>query len=422
MNLPDLTRPTLDWTVAQCRRAAILCTAICLPVAIGLALVYDSIFFQSDTPNYLLLATGQPAMMPFASRQLGPLIVRGLIHLGITLQTAYFLEGTVAMLLLFATVLYFLLRSGAPRFMFAAIFGMVFWAWQYNALVMPDLLYAALLCIFLLLLDRQRFLLAGLMMLPLAVSRESTLLTLAVYLVAGWRRLRLTESVTAIASMVAGILIVKRLTANALPNNEHISPFLYLLAKMPWALLKNFLGLYPWSNVYPECEVPRFQMALHLGPVHAVGICRFEPYPPLLLLFYCLSSFGLLPLLFLALRRLRKPLAPTENSSRADFLVRFCVVYGVLSFAIAGLLGETFQRLFAYSWPVFLIALPILLTRARATFLSNRAALVFLTIHLLLSWCQFRTSLIQLIPIEIVFWIAGYVLLRRTLIAAPVPA
>src|SRR6202034_3085873 len=114
----------------------------------------------------------------------------------------------------------------------------------------------------------------------------------------------------------------------------------------------------------------------------AVGICGFQSLPPLLLIFYSLASFGLFPLLFLAVRRFRKPLTPTTESPRAEVFLRFCVIYGVISFAIAGLLGELFQRLFAYSWPLFLIALPILLTRARVTFASNRAAIVFLAIHL----------------------------------------
>jgi len=200
--------------------------------------------------------------------------------------------------------------------MIAATVGLFFWSRQFSDLVLPDLFYAALLCIFLMLLSRQRFLVAALMMLPLAVARESTLLTVVCLLIAGWRRLRVTEAVTALAATVAGLLIVKRLTANALPNNEHISPILYLVAKMPWTLLKNFLGIYPWANVYPECAVPRWQIAVHLGPLHAVGVCGFEPIPPLLLVSYALASFGLLPLLFLAIRRFRKPLAAATESSR----------------------------------------------------------------------------------------------------------
>ncbi len=412
----SLTQSIAAWSPTQRRRAAVLSALITLPVAILTALRLGRIFVQADTQHYLALAQGQPAMMPFAARQLGPLLVRAIVHISsLSIHNAFYLEGTLALLVFFATVLWFLLRSAAPRFMIVAIAGLAFWPWQFNALVTPDLLYAALLGLFLILLERRRFLLAALMLLPLTVTRESTLLTLACLLIAGWRRLRLAEAAAAIASTAAGILLVSRLTANALPNSEHIPAPLYLFAKMPWAFVRNFLGLTPWSNVYPypECTVPRWQIPLHLGRIQAIGICGFHPDRLLRLIFFALASFGLFPLLLLAVRHLRRPV-PTAPS-RAQILLRFTLLYGLLSFAIAGLLGESFQRLFAYSWPAFLIALPILLSRASATFISNRAAIAFLTLHLLLSWLAIGDAQPRLIPLEIALWIAGWFLLRNTL-------
>ena len=419
--LPDLTRSTADWTPARRRRAAVICAAVSVAVASIAVPRLGAIFDQTDAGYYVKIAAGQPVMLPFASRQLGPLLVRGLVHaFGISFHSGFLIEGTVAMLVVFATVLWYLLHSGTPRFMIAATVGLFFWSCQFNDLVLPDLFYGALICVVLILLDRQRFLLAALMMLPLAVARESTLLTVVCLLIAGWRRLRIGEAAVALASTAAGMLIVRRLTANALPNREHISPVLYLFAKTPWTFLKNFTGIAPWSNVYPTlCAVPRWQLAVHLGPVHAVGVCRFDPNPPLLLLHYALASFGLFPLLFLAVRRFRKPLAPqtgsAQESPRAQIFLRFCVIYGVISFVVAGLLGETFQRLFAYSWPLFVIALPILLTRARVTFTSNPAAIAFLALHLALSWCGFLRDEYVLIALEIPLWIGGWFLLRNTL-------
>ena len=418
MTLPDLTRPIRDWTSAQRRRAAILCFAIGVPLAILIAFRLGDLFFQADIVQYLALAAGRPAMMPFASRQLGPLIVRGLVHLfALSIDSAFLIEGTLAMLVFFATVLWYLLRSGTPRFMIAAIVGLLFWTWQYSGLVTPDLLYAALLCAFVILLERRQFFLAALMMLPLAVSRESTLLTLACFLAAGWRRVRVRHVVTASVATGAGILLVKRLAANALPNNEHISPYLYLFAKMPWTLAKNFLGIYPWSNVYPECAEPVWQMRVHLGPVHSIGTCGFVFGPVQQLIFYGLASFGLFPLLLLAIRR-AIPGAGAFPPLDTVFL-RFCLIYGIVSFALAGVLGESFQRLFAYSWPLFLIALPILLAASRMSFRSNPAAVLFLVLHLVPSWTALYRFNPALIPYQIVLWIAGYLLLRRTLIPLP---
>ena len=416
--LLDLTRSIRDWPAGKRRRAALLCFAIGLPVAVLTAVLLGYLFDQADVPQYLALAQGRPAMMPFASRQLGPLIARGLVHLfALSVDAAFLVEGTLAMLVFFATVVWYLLHSGAPRFMITATAGLLFWTWQYSSLALPDLLYAALLCVFLLLLDRGQFLLAAAMMLPLAVSRESTLLTLACFLAAGWHRLRIAHVVTALLATGAGILLVKRLSANALPNNEHISPYLYLFAKMPWAFVKNFLGIYPWSNVYPECATPVWQMRVHLGPVHAIGSCGFIFNPVQQLIFYGLASFGLFPLLLLAIRR-SIPSARAFPPLDSVFL-RFCLIYGIVSFALAGVLGESFQRLFAYSWPLFLIALPILLAASRISFRSNRAAVLFLILHLMLSWTALYRFNPALLPYQIVLWIAGYLLLRRTLIPLP---
>ena len=77
------------------------------------------------------------------------------------------------------------------------------------------------------------------MMFPLMVTRESTLLTLACFLIAGGRRLRLREAAASILATAAGMSIVHRLTRDAMPNREHISPMFYMVAKMPWNFLKT---------------------------------------------------------------------------------------------------------------------------------------------------------------------------------------
>jgi hypothetical protein len=137
------------------RRSVALAAAVALPVAVAAGLAMDGIYTQSDTTHYLNLAAGRPAMLPFASRQLGPLVVRGLSHLpGVTIERGFLIEGLAALVFFFCTVMFLLVRSGAQRWMIAAIAGMFFWAEQFNALVLPDIFYGALLCGFLLLLRK----------------------------------------------------------------------------------------------------------------------------------------------------------------------------------------------------------------------------------------------------------------------------
>ena len=361
--------------------AAFLGTAS--PVAVAAALWMGHIFDQADTTHYLDLGSGRPTLLPFASRQLGPLLVRGLVKLThLSVEQAFLVEGTLSLLFFVGTVAFLLVRSRSPRWIVPVLAGMFFWTLVYNGLVLPDLFYAALLCAFLLLLRDGRMLAAGCMMVPLAVARESTLLTLVCLLLAGWRRLRWFEAAVAVVGTGAGLGLAKHLAANALPNTEGISPALYLVAKIPWNLLKNFFGIDPWANVYRSCEVPRWQMPLHLGPLTAIGVCRFGWRYPVWLLFEAMAVFGLLPLLLVKLRRVRM----ASSDGREQLLLRFCVIYGVISFCMAGLLGEAFGRLFGYSWPLFLVALPMLLGASGANFVSMRAARTFLVLHLALTW------------------------------------
>ena len=255
---------------------------------------------------------------------------------------------------------------------------------------------------------RRRLMAAGLLMLPLALARESTLLTLVCFLAAGWRRLRWPEAAAAILSTGAGIALAKHLAANALPNTEGISPGLYLIAKMPWNLLKNFFGIDPWANVYRSCPVPLWQMPLHFGPLTAIGVCRFGWRYPVWLAFEAMAIFGLLPLLLVKLRRVRVPV----RDGREQILLRFCVVYGVLSFAMAGLLGEAFGRLFGYSWPLFLVALPMLLGASGANFRGGWAAGVFLLLHLSLTWLNFQVHQPLLVVPALALYGLGWWLLQ----------
>jgi len=372
-----------------------------------------TVFQESDASQYLAMANHRKdlIMMPFASRQLGILIVQAFAHLlHLSIAHSFFLEGALSFVVFLGTVLYLLVRSGAPRWMVPAIVGLLFWTQQLEDLLLPDLLYAALLCVFLLLLWRGQMMLAALMMFPLMVTRESTLFTVVCFLIAGGRRLRLRDAVASVLATAAGMLVVRRLTLDALPNKENISPIFYMVAKMPWNFLKNVLGLNPWANVYRACEVPRWQMPLHLGPLHAIGLCAADFSYPLRALAAALASFGLLPLLIFKLRRMHY--VPAEQIVRNATFLRFCILYGLASFLMTPLLGESFLRLYFYGWPLFLVALPILMGTARASLASTPAALLFLALHLCLSWTQMFFNSSTTIWIALVAYLAGWLLLR----------
>jgi hypothetical protein len=381
---------------------------------------HGSVFREPDSSQYLAMANHRMdlVMLPFACRQLGILIVQAVAHLlHLSIAHSFFLVGALSFGILLGTVLFFLVRSGAPRWMVPAIAGLLFWPQQLEYLLLPDLVYAALLCCLLLLLWRQHMMLAALMMFPLMVARESTLLTVVCFLIAGGLRLRLREAVAAVLATAAGILTVMRLTLDALPNQEHISPMFYMAAKMPWNFLKNVLGLNPWANVYRACEMPRWQMPLHLGPLHAIGLCPLDFNYPLRAIAATLASFGLFPLLLFKLRRVR--IEPINRLDHDAIFLRFCALYGAATFVLTPLLGVSFLRLFFYSWPLFLVAMPILMGAARASLASTPAALLFLAMHLCLSWSLMFFDPWRVIWIALVVYPAGWLLLKRAWRTSP---
>lgn len=376
-------------------------------MAAGFAL--GEVFTQSDSTHYLRLAAGLKTEMPFASRQLGPLLVHTMTRGGLSTHQGFVALGIASLLFLCFAVAFLLFRArdrAAPEpWLIWAVMGIGFWAEQFNGLVLPDLFYAALLGGFLLLLWARRYFFAAFLLFPLALTRESTALLLICFLVAGWGVLRRGQIGTALISTGAGFVLVSRLAANAAGNREGISPGLYLLAKLPWNFLKNFLGILPWANVYPACPVPAWHRAVHLGPLHEVGYCGLSWEWPVRLVASAAVSFGLFPLLLIVTRA-------GWRRAHETLLIRFCLVYGVVSFLLAGLVGTHVQRLFQYAWPLFLVGLPLLVTASGWRFRNGRWAVAFLGVHFCLSWAGVKEQGWQLLVAAAVGYGLGYWMLR----------
>lgn len=398
------------WGAARRRWTVAIFTLTVFPIAVWIGCWMGTMFVQADAESYLGMARGKAEMLPFASRQLGPMLARGIARqYHLPAESAFFDLGLASLLIFLGTTSWLLVRSDAPRWMIYALAGLMFWGFQFNALVMPDLLYATLVCGFLLLLRQGWVVAACLMMFPLMVTRESTLLTLVCFLIAGWNRLRKAEVATAVIAAGAAMGVVQRLATNALPNQEHISPMLYLIAKMPWNFMRNVLGIGVWANLYPSCEVPRWQMEVPLGALRAIGICGFLPEIPARAFAVAMAMFGLLPLLLLRVWNVAR-----RTGGREDLMLRFALLYGAVSFLMAPVLGEAFPRLYGYGWPLFLVALPILLRRSESNFVSGWAAAGFVALHWFLTWALSWAYPTLLFPVALLCWTMGGVLLLKT--------
>lgn len=400
--------------------AAIACCLLFVMHSIAGA---ESVFVAGDARYYLGIATGDygQVMQPFASRQLGALVVAGLMRLlHKTVETGFLLEATASFIVMLVVTYYLALKTSAPRWLLFAIAFVPFWAFLLHDLVLPDLWYSALLVLMLWMLEGEHLLAAALMMFPLMLSRESTSLTLACFLIAAWKRSGWTEKVVAVVSTVAASALVKHLAARAQPNSEQLSPSLYMLAKVPWNLMNNVLGLAPWSNVNKQfCAVPRWSLPLHLGPVRAIGVCGFSVTGWVFLSEAVFSDFGLLPLLlgFLWWQG--------RNISKPNVMLRFSLIYGSASLVLAPLLGTWLTRLIGYAWPIFFVALPLLfdaVPRRNLKPSQEFAALGFFATHMLVFSIAYRFAWLTQLGLNLVLWAVGFFLLRYWLLAPDQPS
>jgi hypothetical protein len=409
-----LTAPISRWSPPVRFLAGFIAIACCISRAIYVVAHSESVFVTGDARFYLGIANGDysQVMQPFASRQLGALMVVALVRmLHWTVERGFLVEGALSLVIMLAAIYYLLLRTTAPRWMLFAIALVPFWAYLLQDLVLPDLWYSALLAVMLLMLAGEHMLAAALMMFPLMLSRESTSLTVGCFLIAAWGCLRWRDRIIAVVSTLAGAVIVSHLAARAQPNMEHLPQVVYMLAKIPWNFMHNVLGIVPWSNVNPEfCTVPTWTMPLHLGPVHVIGVCGLSLLGWMEMAQALLTNFGLLPMLVACLWWRRRSFA-TRN-----VLLRFTLLYGTVSLLLAPMLGTWVIRLIGYGWPIFFVALPLLFDGFSETSLTGSraaASMGFFGVHLLLFYVSYRWFWLPQIGIDLLLWTIGFFLLRH---------
>ena len=384
-------------------------------LAVSIAVHEQPFFHIADSSQYLRLANGNVsgAMQPFASRPLAPMVARALAaFLHLSIHGGFFVEAGISLLVLLAVICWLMLGTAAPRWMLIAVVVVPTWVTLVQNLVFPDLFYAALLALVLLLLDRNHLFAAALMMFPLMLTRESTSLTLLCFLLAAWSSLRWRDRIAAVVAAVAGSVVVSRLAAGAQPNVEHLPEAIYMLAKIPWNFLRNVVGVLPWSDANTElCKVPVWSFPFHFGPVHALGVCGVSFHQQLVAIDVTLGNFGLLPLLLVWLWwRSRRNAGPKRS-----LLLRFTLLYGAVSFLLAPVIGAGFLHLVGYAWPLFLVALPQLFAPFQRVSGNNRraaAAVGFFGVHLAVCGAAFWTVFLPGIGLKLALWAMGFLLLR----------
>lgn len=346
---------------------------------------------SSDSQWYRMLAEGRPetVVQPFASRQLGPRLVRALTRLApISTDRGFEAVTLVSTFVCLAGIGYLLYCAHVPASMFAATAFLPVWANFAHGYMLPEALFNALFVLLLICLWRRSYGLAVLILVPMYMARESTLLVLLCFLVAGIRYVRPGVLAGAIAASSSGAYVGHYLARNCQPNIHHLPAALYLLGKIPFNFMENIVGFQIWLNTMNAKESPLWSWQaprwLPLGAIRIIGINHFHSYFPSWTLLGWMGGFGILPIfLFFAWRSGELRLA-WDN-----FFLRFCLLVGVLSFMIGPLLGASTFRLTLYGWPAFLVALPMIYPNGA----QNRRGLMLT--NQLCGWMPYLAGILQ---------------------------
>ncbi len=365
-----------------------------------------SAILSPDAAVYRMLAVGPRAAVPapFSARILGPAAAQWLGRVtGLGVDNGFLLLGILSLVALLIAIAYLLRFQKVQAGLFAAIFLMPFWLKLFNSYYLPDLLHAAILALLLACMVSGRVTLAMLLLFPAYLTRESTLLTALCLAWAAWRRVSFRAMLAGLLATLGGMLISRHFVHLGGANVKGIGAASYLFGKLVWSFFRNIFGLPLWTNALalPGCN-PMWTAALphwlHPGSIRLIGLCPPSVWGPARVLLAWFGVFGIGPAVaavciraMLSRRAMAGdawPVPDSLNSTSGVIAFRFSVIYGILTFFLAPLLGASVDRLTEYAWPFFFIALPWFvsgLARAHPDF-PRRYVLWLLSLHLAACW------------------------------------
>jgi hypothetical protein len=182
------------------------------------------------------------------------------------------------------------------------------------------------------------------------------------FALAAWKTVKLRTYAVGAVSLWGGLKLAKIIAGPTLSNKHNLGAAAYTLLKMPYNFAANLLGVTLWTNTLQKCTPAWHRHVTHMGAISEVGVCQFHPLQPVVVLSGWGCEFGLVGVAALLL------IARWRELRHQPLYLRFCVVYGVVGLLLAPVLGSATDRLISYSWPLFLIAVPMLMQkRADAT-------------------------------------------------------
>lgn len=349
--------------------------------------------FDIDSGAYIAMAEGKMAevLRPFANRVLGPMIVGALKSLGLNTDTAFLLLHAAAALVFVGAIAWLLKRRGCGWKTLPLLVAPWLFRLGYD-IYLPDLLVASLTALFFVALERQRKGLAFLLLVPMMLARESSMIVAGVLVALavwdGWRTRtwRTGEIVLPALALVVGMGLAGWLSRESPGNINGLGGLVYMPVKAVANAVFSFTGVQPWNDVYGR-ELTRFYthepiwrmacpVGLRFGRFTEVGIYEWHPWQIVTTLKIMFLGFGALSLY--AAGKLRS--AARRATPEAEWL-RVAFWVGLAFWALTPISGFSPQRYVGYAWPLmWLWAAPRLASeppRRYWTLLAAHAALVF---------------------------------------------
>lgn len=398
--------------------------AFFLLFASSLDRLHDPSSQMRDGRIYFKIAEGKVENIakPFTKRILHPKLASLLSRTtSLSLKNSFFLISLSSLAVLFiALILMFKKTTSFSPALALPLFVVPYLSHIFVDYYMHDLFFSMVLSLFFLALVYRQFWLAIILLIPLFLAREATML-LCLVLLGVMLSGRKFKSLIAVGVVtVIGLMLSSYYGNMGLINRHGLGELFYMVSKVIFNSSGNFFGITLWADTFSfQCD-PSFVFSvpewLSLGSISQVGICSFNIWQPIITFNSWMTLFGLGPLvLFFLLWKKRKNLFKGN-----ELWLNVCLIYGVIAFLIGPLLGPGGYRLMGYGWPAFWLAGPFLLRKYFV--IDSKSALYLIVYHVLLSWVPYLIDRIHFGPrldpglifaFAVILSILGYRLIKR---------
>jgi len=320
----------------------------------------------ADSIAYRALALGRFGEVPgsISGRVLHPAFVRFVSWAAsLNIDQAFLVASLITLALLIGTVAWILRQvTGFGALVLPLLLTPVLIDDMFGLYYCQDLFFAALLSCFFVTLIKGHTWLALVLLFPLYLTRESTILLALAWAALAWFESDSLIAAVCVAITVVGLFVSRKLASLGMPNVHHTNELVFLALKPPFDSLRNFFGfvLIPSEmkgmqgyacTPFAIVHLPRY---LSYGSTRQFGICRPDPAIPLHTLTLWLSLFGIGPAVLWTL---------VKRNGRHVFMsgplwLKLATVYGLLAFFFAPFVSLWLERDIGYAWPVVWLAAP----------------------------------------------------------------